>query len=113
VPQGVLVLVVAAVVLFIFLVGVVVGLMAVHSHYRHKTYVARRQYDLINRELDRNPNARLAELNIGHLQDDLPWGRREDANDAHHRPPLLVDDNDSPRSETRPKSLPVPMEPGS
>lgn len=85
----------AAVVLFIFLIVVVVGLMAVHSHYRHKTYVAGRHYDLIDRELDRNPDARLAELNIGHVDGDLPWGR----------------DDGFPSSEPQPKSLPVAAEP--
>lgn len=108
-PYGFLAL--GAVVLFIFLVGVVVALMAVHSHYRHKTYVAGRHYDLINRELDRNPNARLAELNIGHADDDLPWGRRGDTNVARRRPLVLVDDNGFPSSQPSPKSLPATTEP--
>jgi hypothetical protein len=106
----------AAVVLFILLVVVVVGLMAVHSHYGYKTYVAGRRFDLIDREFDRNPNVRLNEINEArrYVDGDLPWVQPAHPIDDDRQPPLpLIDDNGFPSSHAVPQSLPARKEPDS
>jgi hypothetical protein len=73
-----------------------------------KRYIAGREYDLINRELDRNPQVRLKDIRpCPYIDDDLRWAHPGNANVGNHRPLLLVDDdNGFPSSEPPRKSLP-------
>jgi hypothetical protein len=64
-------------------------------------YIACREYDLLNRELDRNPQVRLKDIRPSpYINDDLRWAHPGDTHVANHRPPALVDDNGFPSSDS-------------
>jgi hypothetical protein len=77
-------------------------------------YIAHRNFNLIDRELDRNPNVRLNEIYEArrYVDGDLPWVQPTHPIDDNHRPPLpLVDDNGFPGSEPPSKPLSASAEP--
>ncbi|MDT7596642.1 MAG: hypothetical protein QOJ06_2188 [Pseudonocardiales bacterium] len=104
----------AAVFLFL-IVLVILGLLiksAVESLV--KGYIARRHYDLIDREFDRNPNVRLNEINEArrYFDGDLPPVQPAHPIDDDRRPPLpLIDDSGFPSSSSTPEPLPARTKP--
>jgi hypothetical protein len=102
-------LVIAACFLVLLVVGIVVGLMAVHSHYQHKKFVDGQQFDLVKRELDRDPSARPSEVyaSFKRIDADLQRGQRGDTNVARHRVTSTSDDSGLPSSEPLLRSLPA------
>jgi hypothetical protein len=106
-------LVIIAVFLFLIVLVIIGMLIRGAIEWLVKGYIAHRHYDLIDRELDRNPDARLTELNIGHVDGDLPWGRPEGRKVDQDRLAPTTEGNNFPSSEPRPKSLPPPTEPDS